>query len=252
MLVYRYREAKSFNIEALLNYCVNGSLFKAFTDGSELNYDISNEILHKYEIELEDKQKVLDILINNIKDKYYLACFTENNPFYTNNMWNEFANKGNGFCLAYDFDEIRQRIIEQRIGQISFEKVKYQNNPLCIDGLVEHICSYDGVRKELEEDNIDEAVAKATPTIKKLIMSMFLNKKVNNSDEKEVRMVMQGRGDDAPLRKQNMLSVKPKLIVLSNSVNIFDRKIIIDFAKKNDVLCLIINNPCLNAIEEAE
>ena len=244
MLVYRYRAAKSFNIETLLNCQVNGSLFKTFSDGSELNYDISDEVLKKYCI--DDKQKVLDILINNIKDKYYLACFTENNPFHTKNMWKEYADNGNGFCLVYDFDEIRWRIQEQRLGQTSFEKVKYDIGPYCIDKLIEHICSKDGVRSELENNDIDAAVSKGTPVIGKVIMAMFLNKKISNSKEKEIRMIMQGKSTNNPPRNQNMLCIKPKSIIVSKSVNIFDRKKILDFANKNGIECLLIDNPCSN------
>ena len=90
--IYRYRSATQYNLVATLNDAINGSLFGEFNDGTELNFDISGKIIKKYSITAEEKKKIISLLVNNIRDKYYLSCFTTNPP-YNKEMWIKTNNK---------------------------------------------------------------------------------------------------------------------------------------------------------------
>ena len=245
MIIYRYREATSFNIKALLDENINGSLFKLFNDFTELNFEITEKTLIRFEIDRQGKEKIISLLKNHIMDKYYMACFTFNDPFLTNNMWRKYTNEGHGYCLAYETTDLESNIREQHFGALSMRLVNYNSQPYLIDELIEHILSNDGVRKELENDNIDGAVSKDINRISKIVMEMFVNKHDSCIGEREYRMILRNDEKSSEPRNEKMLRVKPKFIVVSESVCHFIKLIILHYSNKNAIPCLIINNPCM-------
>ena len=245
MIIYRYREAVSHNLLALENNWINGSLFKQFQDGTELNYDVSIDVLAKHNLSLDEKDRVLKLIANNIENKYYLACFTKVSPFAKNKMWINFAAKGNGYCLEYDDKDIVQAIAKQTFGAATLKTVEYSLEPYYLDYVIDHICSYDGVRKELENDDIDLAVAKANNIVRKQIIGAFVHKTIECVEEKEIRLILQcmpPAGTNNEIFNPHILVVKPRRIIISNKINIINKHRIIEYAKKNTIPYKIIDN----------
>lgn len=247
MSIFRYRAMNDYNFEAFKNNSINGSLFRCFDEGIELNYRISEDIISRYEISNDERHKVIDILQNNIKDKYYLACFTKVSPKNNKKMWFEFADNGNGYCLEYYEEDILTAIRQQEKYRVTLKMVKYSSEPYCLDNIIDFICSYDGVRKEIEENNVEVALSKTNNSIRKQVMDTLLYKYDKHKGEKEVRLIMQSipeggmKNDDF---NPCIIRVKPRRVFISRGVNVIDMYRIIYYANKNGILIEVIENPC--------
>ena len=244
MKIYRYREASNYNIEYLANNAVNGSLFATFKDVGELNIDISDFISRKYEYTEEGKKQLISSFLDNIKHNYYLACFTFNSPYDNNLMWKKYANNGNGFCLEYDYNELLSTAFMKRMSTpIFFEKVEYKKEPFLIDKIIKEMISCGPFEGDINDEKIEKISKILAPKIGDVVIRVFLNKKYDFLNEREVRIVLQGNtkySSKNDIYNPCIISCKPKKIIISNKVNTFDRERIISIAIKNNVEYKII------------
>ncbi|MCR5422515.1 MAG: DUF2971 domain-containing protein, partial [Bacilli bacterium] len=214
------------------------SLFKTFEENSELVFSFSDYIMKKHNITEDERKRIISILKVNIREKYYLTCFSLESPLKNNDMWKNFADNCKGYCLEYETNDIVRAIKHQALGKARIKIVKYESEPYKIDDIIDLICSKTGIRKELENNLIDEAIQKSTPLIGEKIVNLYFHKKLKYQNEKEIRLVLQNvRLNSKPNEPYNhtMLYVKPKKIYISSDLNIIDRHILIEYANKNGI-----------------
>ena len=246
MILYRYRKVSKHNLEALEQNCINGSLFKTFNDGTELNFDVSKSVMDRYDVSESEKNHLLDILINNIRENYYLACFTTVSPYSKDNMWKRYAGNGNGYCLAYDYSDVFKAVKKRAPEPICLRWVNYDSKPFYLDEVVGCLCSPNGVKKELQEGNVDAAISKMPEQTKDQIVETLLHKVMKCKKEVEARLILQSirpSGEQNSTFNSRMLMVKPRKIIISKDVNVLDQSRLINYANKNHLHWEVIPIP---------
>lgn len=100
--IFRYRGGYKYDITALENGKLWISNMSEVNDVFEGRIDIeipkmNFEFLSTY---LKDQN---DKLINELRSKYYVACFSES--VYRQDMWGNYANSSKGFCIEYYIED---------------------------------------------------------------------------------------------------------------------------------------------------
>lgn len=246
MLLYRYRRASKHSLDALENNCINGSLFRVFKDGTELNLSISKTFMEKRGFPESRKESLIKSLIENIGDNYYLACFTKTSPLKSPEMWSKFADNGNGYCLVYDTNDILAALINKRLSVNCLRPVVYSKKPFCLDDMIDCFLFNEDVLNEAKSGNIDGAAEKVPEIIKKQTMEIFFHKVNKCKDEKEYRLIFQrvnGTPKANPEYDPSLLIVKPQAIIISKKLNILVQGRLISYAQKQGIECQTIEIP---------
>lgn len=249
-LLYRYRSSEEYNIAAFLSDSINGSLFATFPDVGELNFGIPSGRFSKYGATKEDERKMVDSLINNSNNHYYMACLSYNNPYSNKKMWLKYA-KGGGFCLAFDYQSIKDAV-DDTISNGAFAMVSNVNYS---DEMYDLSPFYDPFLKTVY-DNKDEPIEKLeclldktkaslyTTEYGKYVVNSFVHKKKEYSNEREVRIILQKipKGNQRnPTHINQIIKIKPIKVIVSKNMNAIDQYRIFMHARENNISFETIN-----------
>ena len=192
------------------------------------------------------KQSLIKSLIENIRDNYYLACFTEASPFNSQEMWSTFANNGDGYCIEYSSDDIMAALVEKGLSVNSIRPVLYNKKPFYLDDIIDCFFFNHDVFKEIKNGNLDGAIEKVPELIKAQVIEILLNKVNKCRKEKEYRLIFQRI---APSGEKNLdfdpslLRVKPKSIIVPKRLNILTQSRLISYAEKQGVDYSLVEAP---------
>lgn len=105
--IFRYRVGNDDDIDSLKNEYIWLSNVTNVNDEFEGLCEIRyKKIKLNYKF-LEGKmKKEIDKIVDNVRERFYIACFTENET--SNNMWKDYADEGKGYCIEYYFNDFKQ------------------------------------------------------------------------------------------------------------------------------------------------
>ncbi len=119
--------------------------------------------------------------LNEIRDNYYIACFTLNPPQHNMAMWSFYANNYKGFCCDVDFNKLKFDLYSSRINKYQkfifnrIKKVEYKKMiAINIDKLL-----------DADFDNLDKDAY-----IKSAITKAIITKDKQWSYENEYRLII--------------------------------------------------------------
>ena len=236
--LYRYRKPESYNIDAFCNDKIVGSLYSSFKDQGELNFYINHEPLLKYGIPPDVSDGFLRAIVNNCCNNYFMACFSETDPFSSSYVRNRFAGPY-GFCIVYSYESIREQIVLESFNdkRIEIKPVHYNDNPFDVCPVVEPLAKIVIENEQLTDKEKDALVndyledKENSSKLGKYVVEGFVHKKRKYHKEKEVRIILQ-RND--AIRKENehpvIMFVKPIKVYISRHMEPDYKKRIIDHA----------------------
>lgn len=107
--IFRYRTGSRNDMDALTNNYIWLSNITEVNDEFEgLNEIKYNKVKLNYDFLKKELKKQVDSTIEKVREKFYIACFTESAT--NDEMWKRYANNGQGYCIEYYFGEFKEFI----------------------------------------------------------------------------------------------------------------------------------------------
>ncbi len=104
--IFRYRPGNKNDIDSLNNNYIWLSNITEVNDKfeglNEIKYD---KVKLNYEFLKTGLKNIVDNIIDGVRKKFYVACFTETET--NERMWEEYADNGSGFCIEYYFYDFK-------------------------------------------------------------------------------------------------------------------------------------------------
>ncbi|MBQ8803458.1 MAG: DUF2971 domain-containing protein [Tyzzerella sp.] len=105
--LFRYRAGNENDKDSLINNYIWLSNITEVNDEFEgLNEIRYNKVKLNYDFLREELKNRVDSIIEEVREKFYIACFTETET--NDEMWKEYANKGQGYCVEYYFSDFKE------------------------------------------------------------------------------------------------------------------------------------------------
>lgn len=243
--LYRYRKPETHNINAFCNDAIEGSLYSAFEDQGELNFCIDHESLSNYGIPVEASNGFLRAIRNNCLSNYFMACFSETDPFSNSYVRNKFAGL-DGFCIVYSYESISNQIIREHFNykRVEIKEVNYNDSPFDVCPIVEPLAKIVTENENLSDIEKDVLInnyledKENSARLGKYVVDGFVHKKKKYHKEKEIRLIMQRnhllhKGVEHPV----IMIVKPIKVYISRTMDA-------DFQERIKNHAKVIGIPC--------
>lgn len=105
--IFRYRAGNENDKDSLTNNYIWLSNITEVNDKfeglNEIKYD---KVKLNYEFLKNELKNRVDAIIEEVREKFYIACFTETET--NDEMWNKYADNGHGYCIEYYFGDFKE------------------------------------------------------------------------------------------------------------------------------------------------
>lgn len=223
LLLFRYRECTPYNLKALKDGFINGTLYKRFENAGELNLGITDSLMAKKGMTDEQRNKLVIKMVNHCKNNYYLASFTKNKVSYSSPEWKEYA-KNHGYCLIYLFDTIYKEVIKSISHEkmVQILKVNYSDDPYLVDLFIETLFEKAETFELKEENDAENWIY--DNKLGDHVVNAFAHKSKKYKRFNEFRLVhIKNNSDQNKDFLNHLLPAKPIAIVVRDDLNILCR-----------------------------
>lgn len=105
--LFRYRAGNENDKDSLTNNYIWLSNITEVNDEFEgLNEIKYNKIKLNHDFLKEELKNRVDSIIEGVREKFYVACFTETET--NDRMWKDYADNGHGYCIEYYFGDFKE------------------------------------------------------------------------------------------------------------------------------------------------